>query len=77
MGDDTWMGLIPNSFDEAYPFDSFNVWDLDSVDDGVEKHIFPTMEKNEFQFLIGHFLGVDHVGHRYNDNNESMENKLE
>lgn len=48
MGDDTWMGLIPNSFDEAYPFDSFNVWDLDSVDDGVEKHIFPTMEKNEF-----------------------------
>lgn len=77
MGDDTWLGLLPESFDEAYPFDSFNVWDLHSVDDGVEKHIFPAMEKNEFNFLIGHFLGVDHVGHRYNDNNISMEEKLD
>lgn len=35
MGDDTWKGLLPNSFDKLYPFDSFNVMDLDTVDDGV------------------------------------------
>lgn len=76
MGDDTWMGLLPNSFTEAYPFDSFNVYDLDSVDNGVIDKIFPTIKKDEFNLIIGHFLGVDHVGHRFDYNNSSMESKL-
>lgn len=35
MGDDTWMQLAQGSFAEAYPFPSFNVHDLHTVDDGV------------------------------------------
>lgn len=35
MGDDTWMQLSRGSFERAYPFPSFNVKDLDTVDDGV------------------------------------------
>lgn len=35
MGDDTWMQLAQDAFTEAYPYPSFNVHDLHTVDDGV------------------------------------------
>lgn len=35
MGDDTWMQLAQQAFAEAYPYPSFNVQDLHTVDDGV------------------------------------------
>lgn len=35
MGDDTWMQLAKDAFSEAYPYPSFNVHDLHTVDDGV------------------------------------------
>jgi hypothetical protein len=35
MGDDTWMQLAQHAFAEAYPYPSFNVHDLHTVDDGV------------------------------------------
>lgn len=35
MGDDTWMQLAQDAFAEAYPYPSFNVHDLHTVDDGV------------------------------------------
>ncbi len=43
MGDDTWTGLFPpesGTFSEAHPYPSFDVWDLDTVDRGVDKHLF-------------------------------------
>jgi phosphatidylinositol glycan class O len=43
MGDDTWLGLFPDAFYESYPFDSFNVQDLDTVDNGVIDHLFTTI----------------------------------
>ena len=39
-GDDTWMGLFPKQFSRAFPFPSFDVWDLDTVDRGVHRHLF-------------------------------------
>ena len=39
-GDDTWLSLFPNRFTRTYPYPSFDVWDLDTVDRGVEKHLF-------------------------------------
>ena len=36
MGDDTWMQMAPWAFKAgAHPFPSFNVMDLDTVDNGV------------------------------------------
>jgi hypothetical protein len=35
VGDDTWQQLAPDAFDWAWPYPSFNVKDLHSVDDGV------------------------------------------
>ncbi|KAI0804684.1 hypothetical protein BC629DRAFT_1590921 [Irpex lacteus] len=79
MGDDTWMTVYPNSFNISHPYDSFNVEDLHTVDNGVIEHIFPLLrdETKPWDFLIGHFLGVDHVGHRLGPDHPTMKTKLE
>jgi GPI ethanolamine phosphate transferase 3 subunit O len=81
MGDDTWVTVFPDSFHQnmSFPYDSFNVEDLHTVDEGVIRHIFPLLEdKNKpFDYLIGHFLGVDHVGHRVGPDHPTMKTKLE
>lgn len=80
MGDDTWMSVFPDSFQPnmTFPYDSFNVEDLHTVDEGVIKNIFPLLhdKTKPFDFLIGHFLGVDHVGHRVGLDHPSMLAKL-
>jgi phosphatidylinositol glycan class O len=76
MGDDTWVNLYPSQFYKAYPFDSFNVKDLHTVDEGVINNIFPEMQKDDWTLIIGHMLGVDHVGHRYYSSHPAMADKL-
>lgn len=81
MGDDTWDALFSAHFhpNMSNSYDSLNVWDLHSVDNGVIKHIFPTLENKtpaKWDVAIGHLLGVDHAGHRYGPNHKEMKNKL-
>ena len=79
MGDDTWVNLFPDSFAHSHPYDSFNVEDLHSVDNGVIEHLIPYMQPtntSKWDVLIGHFLGVDHVGHRVGPERETMRIKL-
>ena len=76
-GDDTWMGLFPGRFNRAYPYPSFDVWDLDTVDTGVTKHLYNELKNpHEWDVFIGHFLGVDHVGHKFGPNHPEMKRKL-
>ncbi|KAF3502738.1 hypothetical protein F2Q69_00044690 [Brassica cretica] len=77
MGDDTWTQLFPNQFHKSYPFPSFNVKDLDTVDNGCIEHLFPTLYKDDWDVLIAHFLGVDHAGHIFGVDSMPMINKLE
>lgn len=76
MGDDTWMALYPQQFKRAFPFPSFNVKDLHTVDNGVNKHLAEEMGKDDWDVIIAHFLGVDHVGHRYGPFHPAMKDKL-
>ncbi|XP_022911798.2 GPI ethanolamine phosphate transferase 3 [Onthophagus taurus] len=76
LGDDTWLGLYPNQFLRQYPFPSFNVMDLDTVDKGVSNNIYEELKKEDWDLLIGHYLGVDHCGHRYGPNHKEMARKL-
>lgn len=76
MGDDTWTGLYPNHFKRSFPYPSFNVWDLDTVDNGVQMNLYPELKKDDWTLLIGHFLGVDHCGHRFGPNHPEMARKL-
>jgi phosphatidylinositol glycan class O len=82
MGDNTWLSIYPDSFSPnlTFPFDSFNVEDLHSVDQGVKSNLLPLLEperQGEWDVLIGHFLGVDHVGHRLGPSHGTMRAKLE
>ncbi|KAI4870944.1 hypothetical protein F4820DRAFT_150050 [Hypoxylon rubiginosum] len=82
LGDDTWTALFPDYFQPniSRAYDSFNVWDLHTVDNGVLDHIFPLMKpekKQQWDVLIGHLLGVDHAGHRYGPNHAAMTAKLQ
>lgn len=81
IGDDTWWSLFPGYFEPniSKAYDSFNVWDLHTVDNGVIDNIFPLLKperKNEWDLLIGHCLGVDHAGHRYGPDHPAMAIKL-
>jgi phosphatidylinositol glycan class O len=81
LGDDTWTALFPGYFEPqlSHAYDSFNVWDLHTVDEGVIEHIHPLLKekKGEWDVLIGHFLGVDHAGHRYGPDHPAMKAKLQ
>ncbi|KAJ5717645.1 hypothetical protein N7488_003291 [Penicillium malachiteum] len=82
LGDDTWQSLFPGYFDEnlTHPFDSFNVWDLHTVDNGVNEHLFPLLQsenRNKWDVIFGHYLGVDHAGHRYGPDHAAMAGKLQ
>ncbi|KAI0488978.1 hypothetical protein KFK09_028819 [Dendrobium nobile] len=77
MGDDTWVKLFPHRFNESYPYPSFNVKDLDTVDNGVIEHLLPSLLRDDWDVLIAHFLGVDHAGHIYGVDSTPMIAKLE
>lgn len=81
LGDDTWHALFPKYFDAnlTHAYESFNVWDLHTVDDGVTEHLLPLLRKTEipkWDIVFGHYLGVDHVGHQYGPNHPTMTAKL-
>ncbi|KAK3719724.1 mannose-ethanolamine phosphotransferase gpi13 [Vermiconidia calcicola] len=81
LGDDTWHSLFPGYFEPnlTRSYDSFNVWDLHTVDNGVNEHLFPLLEPSmseRWDVIIGHYLGVDHAGHRYGPDHPAMTAKL-
>lgn len=79
-GDDTWKALFdPYLSKKSKYYESLNVWDLETVDQGVmryfDEHL--TEKDEEWDVLIGHMLGVDHVGHKHGPNHHEMSTKLE
>ncbi|USP80746.1 uncharacterized protein yc1106_08020 [Curvularia clavata] len=81
LGDDTWHALFTDYFEPnlTHAYDSFNVWDLHTVDNGVTEHIFPLLKAenaSKWDVIFGHYLGVDHAGHRYGPDHPAMTAKL-
>lgn len=82
LGDDTWASLFPRDvFHTTHMFDSFNTWDLNTVDDGILSHLwsfFPQENRNDvpWRLLIAHFLGVDHIGHTHHALHPLMTQRL-
>ena len=79
-GDDTWLELFHESHfaGGVEPFPSFNVKDLDTVDNGVRRHVAAKLAQPEqWDVLIGHFLGVDHAGHTFGAQSAGMRRKIE
>ena len=81
LGDDTWNSLFPGYFHPnlTHAYDSFNVRDLHTVDNGVIEHLIPLLRcsaSSQWDVIFGHFLGVDHAGHRYGPDHQAMTEKL-
>uniref|UniRef100_A0AC34GW09 GPI ethanolamine phosphate transferase 2 n=1 Tax=Panagrolaimus sp. ES5 TaxID=591445 RepID=A0AC34GW09_9BILA len=67
-GDDTWLSMLPNGIFESRSEGtvSFFVTDYTEVDDNVTRHLNDELKKEkmkEWNILILHYLGLDHIGH--------------
>jgi len=63
FGDDTWIKLFPNSFHRSEGTTSFYVSDTVEVDLNVTRHVKKEIESDDWDLLIFHYLGLDHIGH--------------
>ena len=61
LGDDTWLALYPNvPFQHLHVYPSFDVHDLDTVDNGILQHLWSVIDdtrQQELSFIVAHFLG--------------------
>ncbi|XP_056626431.1 GPI ethanolamine phosphate transferase 2 [Triplophysa dalaica] len=62
-GDDTWVRLFPKHFMEQDGTTSFFVSDYTEVDNNVTRHLDDTLKRDDWDILILHYLGLDHIGH--------------
>ncbi|KAF9941236.1 major facilitator super transporter protein [Modicella reniformis] len=63
FGDDTWIKLFPGLFFRTDGTSSFFAMDTVEVDNNVTRHVAPELAKDDWDGLIFHYLGLDHVGH--------------
>ncbi|KAK3296215.1 alkaline-phosphatase-like protein [Chaetomium fimeti] len=63
-GDDTWLKLFPGTFDRADGTTSFFVSDFTEVDNNVTRHIAGELKNDDWNTMVLHYLGLDHIGHK-------------
>nr|CAI5835483.1 unnamed protein product [Callosobruchus analis] len=64
-GDDTWLKLFPSYFWRYEGTSSFYVRDFEEVDYNVTRNVLQEIERNDWDIMILHYLGLDHIGHVY------------
>lgn len=74
-GDDTWLRLFPDFFDRADGTTSFFVSDFTEVDNNVTRHIPEELVQDDWNGMIMHFLGLDHIGHKTGPRGPNMPSK--
>ncbi|XP_037497690.1 GPI ethanolamine phosphate transferase 2 isoform X4 [Jatropha curcas] len=63
LGDETWLKLFPGLFVRHDGVSSFFVKDTVQVDQNVSRHLGNELGRDDWNLLILHYLGLDHVGH--------------
>lgn len=76
LGDETWLKLFPGIFTRHDGVSSFYVKDTVEVDHNVSRHLKDELERKDWNLLILHYLGLDHVGHIGGRNSILMAPKL-
>ncbi|KAG6549640.1 hypothetical protein Mapa_008618 [Marchantia paleacea] len=76
LGDETWLKLFPNLFERHDGVSSFYVKDTVEVDNNVTRHLDYELENTDWNLLILHYLGLDHVGHLGGRSSPLMDSKL-
>ncbi|KAM3718791.1 GPI ethanolamine phosphate transferase [Dirofilaria immitis] len=79
-GDETWLKLFPNHFDNySAGVTSFYVNDFKEVDDNVTLCMRSRLENSAtetWDVMILHYLGLDHIGHSLGGTHSELNNKL-
>ncbi|XP_061720675.1 GPI ethanolamine phosphate transferase 2 [Cydia pomonella] len=81
-GDDTWLRLFPGLWAESDGTTSFYVTDYTEVDNNVTRHLDKVLtpddkKKPTFDFLVLHYLGLDHIGHLEGARSPKIKPKLQ
>ncbi|XP_021639181.2 GPI ethanolamine phosphate transferase 2 isoform X3 [Hevea brasiliensis] len=63
LGDETWLKLFPGLFVRHDGVSSFFVKDTVQVDKNVSRHLENELSRDDWNLLVLHYLGLDHVGH--------------
>ncbi|ROW17799.1 hypothetical protein VPNG_00559 [Cytospora leucostoma] len=71
-GDDTWLKLFPGLFDRADGTSSFFVADFTEVDNNVTRHVPDELRNDDWNTLVLHYLGLDHIGHKGGPRSSNM-----
>ncbi|KAK0668660.1 putative GPI ethanolamine phosphate transferase [Cercophora samala] len=74
-GDDTWLKLFPGIFDRAEGTTSFFVSDFTEVDNNVTRHVPEELKRDDWNTMVLHYLGLDHIGHKGGPRSPHMLNK--
>ncbi|RLV94377.1 GPI ethanolamine phosphate transferase 2 [Spathaspora sp. JA1] len=77
FGDDTWLRLFPEQFSEYDGTNSFFVSDFTEVDLNVTRHLSEQLNGKNWDGLILHYLGLDHIGHKGGPESSYMKSKQE
>lgn len=75
-GDDTWLRILPGHFNRHDGTTSFFVSDYTEVDQNVSRHVPDEMEARDWDVLILHYLGLDHIGHSHGPSSPLVDRKL-
>lgn len=75
-GDDTWLKILPGHFDRHDGTTSFFVSDYTEVDQNVSRHVPAEMESYDWDILVLHYLGLDHIGHSHGPSSPLVDRKL-
>ncbi|CAG0912560.1 unnamed protein product [Notodromas monacha] len=76
FGDDTWLKLFPDTFARSDGTSSFYVTDYTEVDDNVTRHLDDELMRNDWDLMILHYLGLDHIGHTFGPSSPLVRTKL-
>ncbi|GMY12101.1 GPI ethanolamine phosphate transferase 2 isoform X2 [Fagus crenata] len=76
FGDETWLKLFPGLFMRHDGVSSFFVKDTVQVDQNVSRHLGDELRRDDWDLMILHYLGLDHVGHIGGRNSILMVPKL-
>ncbi|KAK8589694.1 hypothetical protein V6N12_024085 [Hibiscus sabdariffa] len=73
-------GALPTFIDVGNSFGAPAIVEdnfIKQIDNGCIEHLLPSLHQQDWDVLIAHFLGVDHVGHIYGVDSTPMIEKLE
>lgn len=63
-GDNTWIKMFPEMFYRKLEnHDSFYVNDFHEGDKNITQKLSLELKRDDWELLILHFLGLDHIGH--------------